>query len=197
MKQLVRIVKDFPQVELVGRKVGPLVAGDEVELWPWDANALMNSGFVEFLQPISAAELKKLVFAEERSLEPLTLPDNFYISIARNAVLMSQEGKKESDEMFSQTSLLLDARLPKLIRLAISPDVPPVLTPEERFLVNEVSKFIDDWSRRLRSLFELREEVGKNGGGRPVQYVVGDKADIQKQGVSETELHSGGAATSG
>ncbi|MBC7219021.1 MAG: DNA replication complex GINS family protein [Hadesarchaea archaeon] len=196
MRQRVRAVKDFPEVELVGRKIGPLAVGDEVELWFWDANALRNSGFVEFLQPISPTELRKLVFAEERDLEPIMLPDNFYISIARNAALMSQGGKKmESDEIFSQVSLLLDARLPKLIRLALSPEVPLGLTPEERLLVNEVSKFIDDWSRRLRRLFEFREEVGKNGEGRPVQYVVGDKADIQKQGVSEADLHPGGAAT--
>ncbi|MEM2890204.1 MAG: hypothetical protein QW358_02515 [Candidatus Hadarchaeum sp.] len=198
MKQRVRVIRDLPEVELVGRKLGPLAVGDETELWLWDANALRKSEFVDFLQPITTAEIRKLVFAEERGSEPLPLSDNFYVSAASSVFSLLQEGrKKEADEIISQVFLLLDARLPKLIRLAFSPEVPSGLTPEERLLVNEVSEVIDDWNRRLRRLFEFREEVGKNGEGRPVQYVVGDKADIQKQGVPEAELHSGGTTAPG
>ncbi|MEM3453242.1 MAG: hypothetical protein QW835_06425 [Candidatus Hadarchaeum sp.] len=198
MKQHVRVIKDLPEVELVGRKLGPLAVGDETELWLWDANVLRSSGFVDFLQPITAAEIRKLVFAEERGSEPLSLPDNFYVSTASSLLSLLRGGrKKEADEIISQVFLLLEARLPKLVRLAFSPEVPFGLTPEERLLVNEVSEVIDDWNRRLKRLFEFREEVGKNGEGRTVQYVVGDKADIQKQGVSEAELHSGGTTAPG
>ncbi|MGC8817177.1 MAG: hypothetical protein ACP5PX_05170 [Candidatus Hadarchaeum sp.] len=198
MKQRVRVLKDFPEVELVGRKLGPFAAGDEVELWLWDASTLRSCGFVDFLQPATVTEIRKLVLAEERGLDPLPLPESFYLSIAGQAFRMLQEGKREeADELVSQVLLFLDARLPKLVRLALSNGVPPGLTSEERLLVNEVSGIIDDWNRRLRRLFEFREEVGKNGEGRPVQYVVGDKADIQKPGVPEAELHSGGASAPG
>jgi hypothetical protein len=198
MKQRVRVINDFPEIELVGRKLGPMAVGDEAELWLWDAAALRKKGLVEFLQPATPVEIKKLVFAEERGIEPQPLPDNFYLSVANVVSSKQGEGKREeAEELVSQVSLLLEARLPKLIRLALSSEIPSGLTPEERFLVNAVSEVIDDWNRRLRRLFEFREEVGKNGEGRSVQHVAGDKADIQKQGVSEAELYSGGAAAPG
>ena len=198
MKQRVRIVKDFPEVELVKRKLGPLTKGDEVELWAWDANILKKQGIAEVLQPTTATEIRKLVFAEERSLKLSPLPESFYSSVACSFLLMLQEDKKEeASELMLQTFSLLEVRLPKLIRLTLSPEVPSGLTPEEHFLLNNLAETIEVWNRRLRKSFELEEEVGKNGEGRSVQHVAGDKADIQKQRISAAELHSRGAATQG
>ncbi|MFH1821291.1 MAG: hypothetical protein ABH852_02470 [Methanobacteriota archaeon] len=196
MKQRVRVLKDIPEVKLVKRKIGPWVTGDELELWVWDVAVLKRQGVAEVHQPTTASEIRMLVLAEERSLELSPLPEGFYNSIARGVSTLLHEGKKEAaNELMSQTFSLLELRMPKLIRLALSPEVPSGLTPEEHFLANNVTETVENWNRRLREFFEFREEVGKNEEGKSVQRVAGDKADIQKQGVSEAELYTRGAAT--
>lgn len=198
MKQRVRILKDLPEIQLVRRKLGPLSGGDEADLWMWDAAVLRKQGIAEMLQPVTISEIKKLILAEERSLELVPLPEGFYNSISRGVSAFLHEGKKEeAEELMEQTFSLLEIRMPKLIRTALSPEAPQGLTPEERFLANTVTETVENWNRRLREFFESREEeVGKNEG-RAVQHVAGSKADFQKQGVSETELHTGGAAAQG
>ena len=199
MKQHVRILKDMPEVKLVKRRLGPLVSGDEMEIWAWDATVLKRQGVAEILQPTTASEIRMLVLGEERSLELSVLPDDFYSAIARNVSALLSEGKnEEANELMAQTFSLLEMRMPKIIRLALSPQVPSGLTPEEHFLANNVTETVENWTRRLRESLEFgEEEVGKNEKGRSVQLVAGDKADIQKQGVSEAELHAGGAAAQG
>ena len=199
MKQHVRILKDMPEVKLVKRRLGPLVSGDEMELWAWDATVLKRQGVAEILQPTTASEIRMLVLSEERSLELSVLSDDFYSAIARNVSALLSEGKKEeANELMAQTFSLLEMRMSKIIRLALSPEVPSGLTPEEHFLANSVTETVENWTRRLRESLEFgEEEVGKNEKRRSVQLVAGDKADIQKQGVSEAELHAGGAAAQG
>jgi len=198
MKQRVRILKDLPEIRLVKRKLGPLVSGDEMELWTWDAAALKRQGVAVILQPMTASEIRMQLLAEERSLGLSALPEDFYIAVAHNVSLLLSEGRKEeAKELVTQVLSLLEIRLPKIITLALSPEVPSGLTPEERFLANSVAETVENWTGRLRKLLEFEEEVGKNGKGRSIQRVAGDETDIQKQGVSEAELHAGGAAAQG
>ncbi|MCS7131166.1 MAG: hypothetical protein NZ934_00320, partial [Hadesarchaea archaeon] len=58
--QRVRIVKDVPQIKLVGRQIGPFSAGQEVELEPWEANVFERHGFAEPVQKLTTAEVRKL-----------------------------------------------------------------------------------------------------------------------------------------
>lgn len=44
MKEHVRVLKDMQEVKLVGRQLGPLTAGEETELWPWEAEVLSVTG---------------------------------------------------------------------------------------------------------------------------------------------------------
>jgi len=198
VKQRVRILKEIPEVKLIKRKLGPQSIGDELELWAWDATVLKRHGIAEILQDPTVPELRKLVLAEERSLEPCPLPEGFYNSVARNASIFLSEGKREeAKELESQFFSLLEIRMPKLVRLALSPETPVGLQPEEHFLVNNLAEIIENWTRRLRRLFESKEEVGKNEPGRSVQHVAGNEADIQKQRVPASELHAGGTAAQG
>ena len=198
MRQRVRMLQDLPETQLVKRKLGPLSSGDEVEMWNWDAAVLRKGGLAEVVQP-TTADIRMLVLQEERSLEMAPLPEGFYEQIARGVSALLHEGKKEeADELMSQTFSLLEMRMPKLMRLALSPEAPHGLTLEEHFLANTVTETVENWYRRLRAHFVVgEEEVGKNEEGRLVQRAAGDKADIQKQGVPEAELHAGGATTPG
>ncbi len=198
MRQRVRVLQDIPETQLVKRKLGPLSSGDELEMWNWDAAVLKKQGLAEVVQP-TTADIRKLILQEERSLEMSPLPEGFYEQIARGVSALLHDGKKEeADELVSQTFSLLEMRMPKLMRLALSPETPHGLTPEEHFLANTVTETVENWYRRLRERFVVgEEEVGKHEEGRLVQRAAGDKADIQKQGVPEAELHAGGAAAQG
>ncbi len=196
MRQRVRITKDLPELRLVKRKLGPFAVGDESELWTWDAAVLSRQGVAEIIQAPTAAEVRKLIMAEERSLELSTLSPDFYNLVAHSAAILSSEGKREeANELRALTFSLIESRLPKLFKLALSPGNIAGLPLEEQFFVNGVTEVVESWTKSLSKLFEAEEEVGKNEVGGSVRHVAGDDADIQKSGVSEAELHAGGTAT--
>ena len=193
MKQLVRVLRDLPEVKLVRRQLGPLAAGDEAELWAWEVAVLERHGIVAPVQKPPSAELRKLILAEERSLELVPLSEDFYLSVARDISANRAAGNfEEADEVGAQTSVLMEIRLPKLVRLALSPESSKGLSLEERFLVNRLAATLENWSRRLSESFEKAgEEVEKNELGGPVQHAAGDEADIQKPRILAPELHAG------
>ncbi len=191
MKLRVRAIKELPEIKLVKRKLGPLAVGDELELWLWDVSVLKRNGIVDVPQALTAGEVRKLILSEERSLEITQLPEDFYSSITSAVSILSFEGKKdEANELMAQTRSLLEIRLPKLVKLALSPEAPAVLPVGERFLVNNVAELVENWTRRLSKSFELGEEVEKYEVGESVQHAAGNEAHIQEQGVSATELHT-------
>ncbi len=199
MKTNVRVLKDMPEVKLIRKQLGPFTAGDEVELWAWEAAALERHGIAVPIQKPTPAELRKLILAEERSSELAPLPDNFYPSVAREVSALQAAGDLEkAGGLKDKTLALTEIRLPKLVRLALSPEGPSGLSIEEHFLINRLADVLDGWSRRLSDLFEKAgEEVGKNERGRSIQHVAGDETDIQKPRVPAPELHTGGTATQG
>jgi len=196
----VRVLKDLPAINLVGRQLGPLAEGEETQLEVWEAAVLERHGFVEFLQKLTSTELRKLLLAEERESGLTPLPDDFYSSVAQKISFARAAGQhEEAEEIQTQVSTLLEIRIPKLVRFALSPESVGPLPPQELFLINRLAVSLDSWSKRLKESFEkVGEEVGKNEEiGRPVRHAVGDEADIQKPGVSATELHTRGTTAPG
>lgn len=186
-------------MKLVGRQLGPLAEGEETELEAWEAAVLERYGFAEPIQKLTLVEFRKLLLAEERESELTPLPDDFYSSIAQEIASARAAGEHEkAEEIRTQVSTLMEVRIPKLVRFALYPEGADPLQPQERFLINRLAAALDIWGKRLNeSLEEAGEEVGKNEFGRPVRQAVGDEADIQKPGVSATELHTRGTTTQG
>lgn len=180
MKQSVRVLKDVPEIKLVMRQLDPLASGDEVELWSWEASVLERHGIVVSVQKPTSAELRKLILTEERSSELVPLSDNFYPSVAREILTLQIGGDIEkASGLKDKTLTLTEIRLPKLVRLALSPEGRNKLPLEEHFLINRLAEVLDGWSRRLSDLFEKAgEEVEKNEHGGSIQHVAGDETDI-------------------
>ncbi len=198
MKKRVRILTQVPELKLVNRQLGPFESGDEAELWSWDAAVLERHGMAALVQKTAVSEIRKLILAEERGMELAPLSDDFYPSMARDVSALRAAGDFEkADVLKTQTLALMEIRLPKLVRLALSPEGKN-LPLEEHFLVNRLANVVENWSERLGELFEKSgEEVEKNELGGPVQHDTGDEADIQKPRVPAPELHAGGTATQG
>lgn len=192
MKKHVRVLKDIQEVKLVGRQLGPLAAGEEAELWPWDVDVLERQGIVASTQKLTSTEVRKLILMEERSSMLAPLPEDFYSSIAREISTLRATGDLEkADGLRDQALALVEIRLPKLVRLALSPNNISGLSLEEHFLVNRLADLLENWANGLSwSLEEAGEEARKNGAGRAVQLTAGDETDIQKPGVPTSELHT-------
>jgi len=195
MKQRVRIIRDFPVVELVGRQLGPFTAGQEAELEPCEAVVLVKHGFAELDPKITVTELRKLQLAEERILEPAPLPLGFYVSLTQHiSNLRAANQQEEIEELRTAVAALVEVRTPKLVRAAISPVATENMSPEEKLFVNRLMVVLEDWNNWLESLFE-KEEVGGNGKfGGAVRHAVGGVPDIQKQGVPAPDVHASGTA---
>jgi len=192
MKQKVRILRDFPAVSLVGRQLGPFVAGQEVELEVWEVSVFEKHGFGEAIQKLKPIGLKKLMLEEERKSEPAVLRQDFYTSLLHTiSDLRVKEQLEEIEELRSAVAAFSEMRLQKLVRLATSQMPSENLPPEEKFLVNRLAMAIEDWNKWLESLFQ-KEEVGENGKfGGTIRHTVGGTPDIQKSGVSATDVHAG------
>ena len=195
MKQRVRILRDFPMVELIGRQLGPFTVGEEVELEVWEAVVLVRHGFAELEPKITVTELRKLQLAEERTLEPAPLPAGFYASLTQHiSDLRAANQPEEIGELRAAVAALAEVRTQKLVRAMISSVAAENLPPEERSFVNRFMVVLEDWNNWLESLFE-KEEVGKNGKfGGAVRHAVGGAPDIQKQGVPAPDVHASGTA---
>jgi len=192
MKQKVRIRRDFPAVSLVGRQLGPFVAGQELELEAWEASVFEKHGFGEAIQKLKLIELKKFMLEEERKSELAVLRQDFYTSLLHTiSDMRAKEQLEEIEELRSAVVAFSEMRLQKLVRLATSQMPSENLLPEEKFLVNRLVIAIEDWNKWLESLFQ-KEEVGENVKfGGTIRHAVGSAPDIQKSGVSATDVHAG------
>ena len=198
MKVRARILGGVPEIKLVGRKLGPFEPGQDVELEIWEVEALRRHGLAEPARKPTLAELRKLLLAEERVFELSPLPAGLYSEVAAEITHLGAKGEREgAEELRATIDSLVELRLPKLLRLALSPEGARELPPEERFLLNRLSATAEEWTRELAEKFEKGEEVEKNGvPGRDLPSVAGDEADIQKPGIPSSGVHTGGAASS-
>jgi hypothetical protein len=162
LKQRVRVLKDLPEVKLVGRRVGPLVVGQETEFEPWEVKVLERHEVIEPIQRITTAELRKFMLAEERAPGVVQLPSNFYAIISQRAAIISKSGQQEEIKEFRAAfEALAEVRTQKLLRVALSPANAENLLPEERFIVNRLAMALEDWGEWLAEIFGKEAEIGE------------------------------------
>lgn len=168
MKRWARAIRDIPEIKLVGRQLGPLAKGQKLELEPWEEAVLRRYGFVEPLQEFGVTEVRRLLLAEEREPGPARLPADFYAVVAQQVECLRSAG--ELEEFRGLILALAEVRIPKLLRLALSPSDARELPPEERFLVNRLAAVLNEFGGRLKRLLEggAGEEAEMHGIGKPV-----------------------------
>lgn len=160
MKQRVRVLEDLPELDLVGRKLGPLKAGEEVQLRPWEAAVFERHEIVEPPEKFTVVGIRKLILAEEKSTSLQELPEGFYFGVfLRIKNLRIDDAQDELIKLKEAVSALLDIRVQKLARFAMSSVVPQGIPPEEQYLVKRFLGIIEDWKRKfVPKLKELLEE---------------------------------------
>jgi hypothetical protein len=152
----------LPEVKLVGRRVGPLVVGQETEFEPWEVKVLERHEVIEPIQKITTAELRKYMLAEERNPVLGQLPSNFYAIISQRVAIISKSGQQEEIEEFKAAfEALAEVRTRKLLRAALSPADAENLLPEERFVVNRLAMDLEDWGKWLAEIFGREAEIEK------------------------------------
>jgi len=162
LKQRVRVLQDLPEMKLVGRRVGPLVAGQEAEFEPWEVKVLERHELVEPIQRFTTAELRKFILAEERAPGLGPLPSNFYAMVGQRSASMRTSGQPDEIEEFRAAfEVLTEIRTHKLLRAALSPANAENLLPEEQFFVNRLAMALEDWGRWLSELLEKEVEIGE------------------------------------
>ena len=156
------MLQDLPEIKLVGRRVGPLVAGQEAEFEPWEVKVLERHELVEPIQRLTTAELRKFMLAEERAPGLGSLPSNFYAMVGqRSASMRTSSQPDEIEEFRAAFEALTEIRTHKLLRAALSPANAENLLPEERFFVNRLAMALEDWGRWLSELLEKEVEIGE------------------------------------
>ncbi len=152
----------MPEIKLVGRRIGPLVAGQEAEFEPWEVKVLERHELVEPIQRLTTAELRKFMLAEERASGLGLLPSNFYAMLAQRAASIQTSGQPdEIGEFRAAAGTLAEIRTHKLLQAALSPANAENLLPEERFIVNRLAMALEDWGRWLSELIEKEAEIGE------------------------------------
>lgn len=163
-----RVIKDMPELKLVGRSLGPLAEGQNLELEPWEALVLERLGYVELTQPITLAEVRRLTLVEERSSGLGALPPDFYKLALQKLQALKMEGRPEAQELKASLEALIQLRLPKLLEGALDPRAVKNLTPEEASLVHHLARILHWWERELKL-------TGLGGGDDEARVGGGDR----------------------
>lgn len=184
MKRLVKVIQDLPEIELVGRKLGPFKEGEEVRLRAWEASILEDKGVVSPKEVFSPTSLRKILIREEKSSQLENLPSHFYQSVSQKIEKLSQEGEKEKADEIKETVIsLINLRIQKIAKMTISSVEPENVPPEEMFLVNRLSQSLETWRDKLDQIFEKtpkEADAHEKRIRRSIQGIVRDTADIQE-----------------
>ena len=164
MKWHAKVLKEVPALRIADRQLGPLVAGQEVELEQWELVELERRGAVEAIPKFSLVEMRKLLLAEERAEGLAKLPPTFYSMLAeRISSLLSLNKLDEVEELRAAARAIVELRMHKLLLLALSPESAENTLPEEMFLINRLVSSLQEWEKWLGGILkEAGEEVGEN-----------------------------------
>jgi len=192
MRWRARVLKEIPALRLADKQLGPFVAGQEVELEPWEVVALERHGMVEAIPKLIPVEMRKLMLAEERAEGLAKLPEGFYSLLAERISSSLSSGKpEEAEELRTMAGTIVELRMRKLLLFALSPESAENALPEERFLINRLASSLEEWEGWLGGVLkEAGEEVGKSELGEPVRHAAGEEAGIQKPRVPAPEVHA-------
>ncbi|MEM1689434.1 MAG: hypothetical protein QXX33_00410 [Candidatus Hadarchaeales archaeon] len=167
MKLVVKFLQDVDQVEVGGKTLGPFEAGERAELWRWEAEVFEEKGLAE-VETITVTEIKKKILAEEMSDSLQQLPENFYENVRRTITSLIKKGNTDMAKSISSLfKILLNRRLTKLLKFVLSPEEDQNILLEERFLINQLSLFVEGWMNELGEI-PAGEEVSGIDSKEPV-----------------------------
>lgn len=157
----VRIVanRNFPEVKLAGLSIGPFEEGNEYEIPYWVATQLEKSEAITFREEekMDSAAIYKIQWKErvQAAGKISTLLDNFYPKLRRYLAELKEEIARQPEKMreYEKTRHLaldiVNSRLKKIVSLASAPaqteQVLKNFTHEEKFIYEQLYKFINEW----------------------------------------------------
>ncbi|MEM3788833.1 MAG: hypothetical protein QXN95_03085 [Candidatus Bathyarchaeia archaeon] len=155
--------RNCPEIKLAGLTVGPFEEGNEYEVLYWVAVELEKFGVVHFRNEelLDSAKLYKIHWKErvQTAGQISELPRDFYPKLRRYLKELKEEATRHPEKMreyekAKQLALdILNLRLKKIVSLASAPaqteHVLRNLTAEERFLYEQIYRFINKWKAQL------------------------------------------------
>ncbi len=150
--------------------------GERVELEHWQMRVLRRHGLAEPLNPLGLAAVRKLLLLEGKQPGLQPLPQGFYALLAEEIEYRRERGEEEAEELRRAAEDFLELRLQKLVRLAPFPSQAKGALPEERVLLEELGRGIEEW----RKWMSKRLKVGENEGRRTLRELDGEKPDLQE-----------------
>lgn len=158
------VVKEIPTVKIAENQLGPFEAEDRVDLFGWEARVLVRRGDAraELLLP---SDLRRKIISEENRTQLGDLSPDFFWRVRESISLLRAQGREEeASELKQLVQRLIDARVLKLLKLAVDPESASTQVPEERYLLNLIAKILEHWSAHLESFMELGGEVKPRAG---------------------------------
>ncbi len=151
-------VRNSPEIELAGLKVGPFEEGNEYDVRFWVARELEKAGIVHRREEtLTASRLYKIQWTERiQSVSNLSaLPEDFYPRLRRlikglkRSSRSSPEKMREYEYAHKLSKDIVGCRLKKIVSLASTPgqkgQVLRNLTVEELDLYERLDKIIGEW----------------------------------------------------
>lgn len=157
-------VKDFPEISIGSKKLGPFKRGQQTELPNWVIEKLKQHKVVK-INPTdnydSVTIVDNLYREEQRKKHSAlqALPPHLYASVSRR-ILYLQHDKTSLDPMSMDTierlqnrlKSLVETRQPKIIRAAISDSCTKWqnhMTNEERWLCEKLYNTVSKWRAKM------------------------------------------------
>jgi hypothetical protein len=157
------INRNYPEIELVGLKVGPFEEGKEYDVKYWIAHELERAGIARLREEetLDSVKLHKISWKESiqqaRQLSPLE--EDFYPKLRRYLSGLKQgatsnSGKRgEYEKVIRLSQDIVTIRLRKIVSLASSPEQTNQtlkdLAQEERTLYARLHTIIDEWKSKI------------------------------------------------
>lgn len=156
-------VRECPEIELVGLKVGPFNEGHEYEVKFWTAQELEKKGIVRFREEelLDAVRLYKMHWKERvQSVKQISsLSEDFYpmlrryLSSLKRQAVKKPEKIKEYQKVMQLSQDIANCRLKKIVSLASAPAQTDQtlnnLTREEHAVYSNLRGIISDWRSKI------------------------------------------------
>jgi DNA repair protein RadC len=157
------MLRDFPELKMVERTIGPFKDGQEVETNYWIAKELVKSGVAKFRDEdlLNLVVLSKIHWRETipTSRQIPQLREDFYPMLRRflsdlKAQSQTDQSKgKEFEKALQLSRDIVNCRIKKIVSMAAAPEPPGDITrnmaAEERALYNELSNVIKEWREKI------------------------------------------------
>jgi len=155
-------IRDSPEIELAGLKVGPFEKGNEYELRLWLARELEKSGIVHLREEaFDQSGLRKIHWTERiQAVSRISsLPKGFYPRLRRLLSELKESSRRDPErirdyELVKRLSQdIVDCRLKKIVSLASTlghkDHILKNLTVEEMNLYEKLDRIISGWRSEI------------------------------------------------